>query len=825
MKVNDLSSQISSVMVGNMQVAEMTVDNSPEFFEILSSSIYNKSPILAFIRETISNGWDAHIQAGIQTPLDITLSDDEVTFTDYGLGIPTDLPTFQNIYGNYGKGTKRDDVNMIGGFGLGCKSPLAYAQSFYVSSSHNGISANYCITKGTKETNGRFAIIKTFEGKQENSGLAVSVPVKSDDLNTLRTYIRGFVYLSDIPVKLNGELLPTANISFKEANFTIVDTIQLPTLEFMNVRIANVVYPFPVNTEDDEYNSLFRTVNTFFSNNTSYRQNVIIQGAPEKVTIHPSRESLVASSHTLEYLKVLLHTMVKEFKRQANIIQNLLVKVTKNKLSSLSKEDLIHSNYDVYPDLVEELKTLPYFDYTNIYACLLRYSIKNFTTSNTGCLQNYISKLVKEKFSDNLLITKLNLNNFPWWRGFTLNQYDESDENPHQFSIISSQYEQHLPNLTSKEIYSLYNSFDFKNKHMKNVCFLNHLRVKLTHVVKPLIVLSTNKRDCSEWVYRAKAQLNIPNPRPYITIYTPNKKESIDWLRNHINSLDFDFIDLTKDWSFKPQKRKVISTKQGPNSKESKQNTLIVRTDTKVYRLLDILSDDITAFDKDKATKATPIKNPKAIIQIERDSLVYSHKLSYNGIYNTIPLLTEFGLLKDVGVTFTSNATVKWHKRGIDIYGTYLCKCLIKLANQHKKEYLRYKNSKPVFNSSDGVYIRVVYETILKLCHRFNYNPAGIKPPLAKSKDLVNFIQLLNYVTRNHLHKLRKLDTGNVIESLSTETKTKDQSLKFVSMVDSTPLTHFLKSNYYLEELKECNEEAYNAVIRLYIKQLKKVKL
>ena len=822
MKVNDISSQISSVMVGNMQVAEMTVDNSPEFFEILSSSIYNKSPILAFIRETISNGWDAHIQAGIQTPLDITLTDDEVTFTDYGLGIPTDLSTFQNIYGNYGKGTKRDDVNMIGGFGLGCKSPLAYTQSFYVSSSHNGTNTNYCITKGTKETNGRFAIIKTFEGKQENSGLSVSVPVKSDDLNTIRTYIKGFVYLSDIPVKLNGELLPTANISFKEAHFTIVDAIQLPTLEFMNVRIANVVYPFPVNTEDDEYNSLFRTVKNFFSNNTSHRQNVVIQGAPEKVTIHPSRESLVASSHTLGYLKVLLHTMVKEFKRQANIIQNVLVKVTKNKLATLSKEDLIHSNYDVYPDLVEELKTLPYFDYNNIYACLLKYSIKNLTTSNNGCLQNYISKLVKEKFSDNLLITKLNLNGFSWWRGFTVTQYHESDESPYQFSIISSQYEPHIPNLTSKEIYSLYRSFDFENKHMKNTCFLNHKRVRLTHVGKPLIVLSTNKRDCSEWVYKAKAQSGIANSRPYVTIYTPNKKESINWLRNHINSLDFDFIDLTKDWSFKPQKRKVISTKQEPNSKE---NTLIVRTDTKVYRLIDILNDDITAFDKDKATKATPIKNPKAVIQIDRDSLVYSDVLSYIGIYKTIPLLAEFGLLKDIGVTFTSNATTIWQKRGIDIYITYLCKCVIKLAYQHKKEYLRYKNSKPVFNISDGVYIRNVYETILKLCHRFKYNPAGIKPPLTKSKELVNFIQLLNYVTRNHLHKLRKLDTGNVIESLSTEIKPKDQTLKFVSMVDSTPLSHFLKSNHYLEELKDCSEEAYNAVIRLYIKQLKKVKV
>ena len=130
MQVTHEKDHITHAVIGGSQTIDFGISNSAEFFNILSSSLYTDQ-ILAVVREVICNAWDAHIEAGMtHVPIKITTTQDEFIVQDFGHGIPKDK--IGEIYGVYGKSSKKDNGEVTGGFGLGCKSPFAYTDHFEV---------------------------------------------------------------------------------------------------------------------------------------------------------------------------------------------------------------------------------------------------------------------------------------------------------------------------------------------------------------------------------------------------------------------------------------------------------------------------------------------------------------------------------------------------------------------------------------------------------------------------------------------------------------------------------------------------------------------
>lgn len=129
MLVADTNEVATSATLGGKETIAFGISDDPAFFHVLSTSLYN-NPTLAVVRETICNSWDAHIEAGkTDTPIRITIDTDNfITFRDFGNGIPDEL--IGSIYGVYGASTKKSNSSVTGGFGLGCKSPFAYTDSF-----------------------------------------------------------------------------------------------------------------------------------------------------------------------------------------------------------------------------------------------------------------------------------------------------------------------------------------------------------------------------------------------------------------------------------------------------------------------------------------------------------------------------------------------------------------------------------------------------------------------------------------------------------------------------------------------------------------------
>ena len=171
--------------------SKFKLDNeSSQLFEILRSKIY-QDKILAVIREYSCNALDAHVEAGVDKPITISLPsalNPHFKVRDYGNGLNEE--GMLEIYATYGVSTKRDTNSQIGQLGLGCKSGFAYGNSFLVTSYHKGNKSIYNCSIDETDI-GQMSKLSS-EPSDEPSGIEISLVVKNNDYNEFITKSRNF---------------------------------------------------------------------------------------------------------------------------------------------------------------------------------------------------------------------------------------------------------------------------------------------------------------------------------------------------------------------------------------------------------------------------------------------------------------------------------------------------------------------------------------------------------------------------------------------------------------------------------------------------------
>ena len=204
MQVADSTQLATSATLGGGKTIDFGITDDPAFFQILSANLYSNQK-LAVVRETLCNLWDAHIDAGITHIAGFVriTADNKLIFRDYGKGIAPE--NMGAVYGTYGASTKKNDSRSTGGFGLGCKSPFAYTDSFRVTSHHNGVKTVYNVTKSSVETNGKPGIIQIMQAPTDETGLEVSIPIEEADHYEFIQYIRYIIKHGEMKMQLKVE--------------------------------------------------------------------------------------------------------------------------------------------------------------------------------------------------------------------------------------------------------------------------------------------------------------------------------------------------------------------------------------------------------------------------------------------------------------------------------------------------------------------------------------------------------------------------------------------------------------------------------------------
>ncbi len=121
MIINEKQNEVQ--FVGDIQMNRVGIDakNIDFIATLLTSNLYSK-PFTSFLRETISNAYDSHIEAGTKEPIILLIEQKrsynpiiKVSIRDFGTGISPER--FEQIYKNIGSSTKRESNDFIGMFG------------------------------------------------------------------------------------------------------------------------------------------------------------------------------------------------------------------------------------------------------------------------------------------------------------------------------------------------------------------------------------------------------------------------------------------------------------------------------------------------------------------------------------------------------------------------------------------------------------------------------------------------------------------------------------------------------------------------------------
>ena len=294
----------SVVAIGDIQENEVGIDakNLSHIITILSSNLYS-NPEESFLRETISNAWDSHIEAGSSEPIVLSILKNinnknlcTISIRDFGTGISPDR--FKEIYLNIGSSTKRDSNSYIGAFGIGRFSALSCSNVVHITSYYEGYAYSYIMMKNNDKIN--IDLINT-ELTAEHNGVDVKI-----------TNVFVSKYLDALP-KLHymPNLYLNTNFEYSFNNRKILKYKNFYAGAFYNktdchVLLGNVVYEL----------DLFKF--SEYCSNFSYYRDIFKYIEPKfeigELDVTPNRESLMYTDRTLDAVREKLKNVVSELK-------------------------------------------------------------------------------------------------------------------------------------------------------------------------------------------------------------------------------------------------------------------------------------------------------------------------------------------------------------------------------------------------------------------------------------------------------------------------------------------------------------------------------
>lgn len=250
----------------------------------------------AIIREYSTNAYDAHVMAGHNDPIEVTLPslmDPFFVVRDHGVGMNMEL--FRKVYTQFGVSDKRESMDTNGQLGYGSKSGVAYTNQFSVTSVRDGHKISGIIMRRPDWE----IVLKVVSNVKtdEPNGTIIKIPVHNVEEFNHKAH-EFYKFWLPGRVLINGE--PVTHYVGKKITDNLYYSNDWNT---SYVVLGNVAYRIA------NPSALFANIQMNALNFVAYVDDFQTDDGAQPVEFVPSREDLEYSDRT----KATLHAIIQEF--------------------------------------------------------------------------------------------------------------------------------------------------------------------------------------------------------------------------------------------------------------------------------------------------------------------------------------------------------------------------------------------------------------------------------------------------------------------------------------------------------------------------------
>lgn len=338
-------------MIIQEQKVESTFDSqdfkikaNAKAFKILSSNLY-KDKILAICRELICNAYDSHVQVGKKdVPVVVTVptaANPNFIVEDFGLGLSKE--EVEQIYTTYFESTKTNTNELIGGLGLGSKSPFAYTTSFTVIATKNEVQNTFVAFIGDGGLP-QISLLVTQPVPGKSNGVRVEVPVQTSDCYLFRNSLTKLQWFETVPEVIGDSGITQHHLfnRLKKYGFATEVSYKRNRMAVM----GNIAYPISI----DHIENADRIMSKIISL-TTHDINIYLKFDIGELDIAPSREELSYDKKTQEVILnklVWLYSQLEQQYKEITSDESLSLLERVSKLSQFGFRATIHDFIEEY---------------------------------------------------------------------------------------------------------------------------------------------------------------------------------------------------------------------------------------------------------------------------------------------------------------------------------------------------------------------------------------------------------------------------------------------------------------------------------------------
>ena len=421
-------------MTMRLNKEEFKINTNSVAFKLLTEKLYS-DPLQSTIRELVNNAYDSYVDKSkkenidIQSikPISIDLEEIDlikmsITIRDYGTGLSKEF--METLYTTYFHSDKGERNDLIGGFGIGSKSPLSLAKEFISTSYYNGMKYSYLIFL---DENGMpsFTMLSE-EPTDEENGLKINFNINKSNIDLDEFYNYNFYKFVPVNIYINNVLACNKDLTnditifedddlkigvlFSKENNTDNNSLYPRDLYLyaethLYIKFGNNIYK----VKDELYDAIY---NINKDNNISYRSEINNFFRLICLDIANKNDIPADSSHRL-YLELKSIKPSLSLSRENLEINSDILNFFNNnsyKIINVISSDLLDSKKETIENMLKFLKEKNYINFFTMFSKITNKSNHSYNDINNN---SFVYNKIIDLF--NILSKDMNIN-FNWFK-------------------------------------------------------------------------------------------------------------------------------------------------------------------------------------------------------------------------------------------------------------------------------------------------------------------------------------------------------------------------------------------------------------------------